>query len=146
MLLLRTPHISAVAVGVGEVESGSRRLDEQIGQLHHHNECCTNAFSNFSGSAECHGKRMSTLGEQSSVYKYLMSSHVVAHMIGGRAVPQQSFSHSGFDSVQFRGAKNISSKALICLARAAKKALELTQLQEGQETPTHKEALAPQRK
>lgn len=64
---------------------------------------------------------MFALGQQSSVYKYLVSSYVVAHTVGDQAVPQQSFSYWGFDSVQFRGAKSASSKALICLERAETK-------------------------
>lgn len=64
------------------------------------------------------------MGEQSSVCKYLMSSYVVAHTIGDHVVPQESFNHWHFDSVQFRGANSISSKALICLARAETKEIE----------------------
>ena len=53
-----------------------------------------------------------------------MSSYIAAHTTGDHAVPQQSFSHWCFESAQLRGAKNISSKALICLARTETKETE----------------------
>ncbi|KAK4826412.1 hypothetical protein QYF61_008945 [Mycteria americana] len=81
----RTPYLSAVAVVIGEkwkVEAGGlmSRLTNSIFAMHF-----TNALSNFSGAAESHRKMVFTLEEQSSVYKYLMSSYSTINLMTSKS-------------------------------------------------------------